>query len=89
MGDYIAEAASPALAGGYVSRVREACWQLRNFPERGSLWPDLGPGVRVVGFERRVSIVFQVGADEVLIVGIFYGGRDIAARFRPKDDPAG
>ena len=31
-------------------------------------------GLRVTGFERRVTIAFIVTADAVLIEGIFYGG---------------
>jgi toxin ParE1/3/4 len=30
----------------------------------------------MVGFERRVTIVFRVERTKVLIVRIFYGGRD-------------
>jgi len=39
-------------------------------------------GLRVTGFERRVTIAFVVTADAVLIEGIFYGGRDFEAVFR-------
>ena len=39
-------------------------------------------GLRVTGFERRVTIAFVVTADAVLIEGIFYGGRDFEAEFR-------
>lgn len=38
---------------------------------------DLFPGLRVVGFERRVTIAFHVGADTVTFLRILYGGRDI------------
>ena len=34
-------------------------------------------GLRVVGFERRVTIAFHVGADTVTFLRILYGGRDI------------
>jgi hypothetical protein len=40
---------------------------------------DILPGLRVVGFERRVTIAFLITADAVLIEGVFYGGRDFDA----------
>lgn len=38
---------------------------------------ELRQGLRVVGYRRRVSIAFSVEADRVMILGIFYGGRNI------------
>ena len=35
------------------------------------------PGLRVTGYCRAVSIVFAVGGERVLILGIFYAGRNI------------
>ena len=49
------------------------------FPERGMRRDDLFPGLRVVGFERRVTLAFHVGADTVTFLRILYGGRDIDA----------
>ena len=54
------------------------------FPLRGTQRDDLLPGLRVTGFERRVTIAFVVTADAVLIEGIFYGGRDFEAEFRDR-----
>jgi toxin ParE1/3/4 len=42
------------------------------------------PGLRVTGFERRVTIAFIVTADAVLVEGIFDGGRDFEAEFRDR-----
>jgi len=50
--------------------------RLAVFPERGTRRDDLGQGIRTLGFERRVTIVFRLVADEVEIVTIAYGGRD-------------
>ena len=60
--------ASKPIAGGFA-----------NFPERGMRRDDLFLGLRVVGFERRVTIAFHVGADTVTFLRILYGGRDIDA----------
>jgi len=35
--------------------------------------------VRIIGYRRSVSIAFAVRSDRVLILGVFYGGRDITA----------
>ena len=40
---------------------------------------DLLPGLRVVGFERRVSIAFHIDGERVTFDRILYGGRDIDA----------
>jgi plasmid stabilization system protein ParE len=64
-------------ASNYVRRIRAYLNGLKNFPHRGTLREDLDPGIRLIGFERRVTIAFTVSDDTVLIVRIFYGGRDI------------
>jgi plasmid stabilization system protein ParE len=37
---------------------------------------DLRPGLRTIGFRRRVVIAFAVHEDTVEIHGVFYGGQD-------------
>jgi toxin ParE1/3/4 len=49
---------------------------------RGQKRDDLLPGLRTIGFERRITIAFVVTADIVLIEGVFYGGQDFEAAFR-------
>ena len=68
--------ASEERADGYVGRIVDFCNGLSTFPLRGTQRDDLLSGLRVTGFERRVTIAFIVTADAVLIEGIFYGGRD-------------
>ena len=72
---YIAGQGSPLAAKAYVDRIVAGCAALSTFPQRGASRPDLGTGVRVVGFERRVSIVFAVRGDVVVVGGVFYAGR--------------
>ena len=60
------------------------CNGLSTFPLRGTQRDDLLSGLRVTGFERRVTIAFIVTAEAVLIEGIFYGGRDFEAEFRDR-----
>ena len=80
--DYVAEASGPAVAGGYIDRIEAACMALESFPERGTRRDDIRPGLRVIGFERRATIIFQVLEDEVIIVRVFYGGQDYEAALR-------
>jgi toxin ParE1/3/4 len=82
--DYIAEHGSPTRAVNFVLQIRAFCLGLSDFPQRGSVRDDIAPGVRVVGFRRRVSIVFTIDGENVWILGIFYGGRDI--RLGPPDE---
>lgn len=62
-----------------MARVETACQQLRDFPERGTRRDDISPGLRTIGFERRVKIAFRVVLEEVEIVAILYAGRDLTS----------
>lgn len=73
---YIAENSGLQRAGAYIDRIEQACMTLADFPARGTKRDDLHPGLRITGFERRVSIAFVVENDAVRILRIFYGGRD-------------
>jgi len=82
--DYITTHVSEERGDGYVGRIVDFCNGLSTFPLRGTQLDDLLPGLRVTGFERRVTIAFVVTADAVFIEGIFYGGRDFEAEFRDR-----
>ena len=48
---------------------------------------DLRPGLRIIGFRRLVTIAITVEPDQVVILGIYHGGRDYEAELRSdKDD---
>lgn len=81
--DYIARHSGRERAGAYIDRIEAACMALANFPERGTRRDnDLGAGLRTIGFERRITVVFRVEADAVHILRVLYGGRDVAAAVR-------
>lgn len=46
---------------------------------------DLQAGLRIVGFERRVTIAFHVGPTTVTIDRVLYGGRDLDRVFGDED----
>ena len=76
---FIAERSKPDRAMAYVNRIEAYCRGFADYPERGTRRDDLFPGLRVVGFERRVTIAFHVDADTVKFLRILYGGREIEA----------
>ncbi len=75
--DYLAERFYPGNARKYLDRLMQSCLSLGRSPHRGRSRDDLRPGLRVIGFERRVSIYFKVVGDRVYIVGVLYGGREL------------
>jgi toxin ParE1/3/4 len=81
IGEWIAERASVETAIGYVERLRSYCRGFDIFPARGTLRDDLEPGLRTIGFERRVLIAFKVYQTTVVILRVLYGGRDLGAVF--------
>ena len=76
---FIAERSNSDRAMAYVDRIEAHCRGFSDYAERGLRRDDLFPGLRVVGFERRVTIAFHVDADTVTFLRILYGGRDIDA----------
>lgn len=74
--DWIADAAGPDTAFRYIGRIETYCRGLGLAAERGHRRDDIRPGLRIVGFERRVTIAFTVTESQVTILRLFYGGRD-------------
>lgn len=79
---YLAERASPAVASRFTGAIVEYCEDLCHHPRRGTKRDDIRPGLRTVGFRRRVTIAFAVDEKTVTILGIYYGGRDFEAELR-------
>jgi len=74
---YIAARSGPERAKGYVDRIADYCRGFAEFPERGTRRDDLMPGLRIVGFERRLTIAFHIDQKRVVFDRILYGGRDL------------
>lgn len=70
------QAGSPEIAARYIEAIVTYCEGLTDFPHRGSACDDIRPGLRTIGYKKRVIIAFAVLDDRVAILGIFYGGRD-------------
>ena len=74
--DWIADAAGHEVAWAYVGRLEDYCLGFSFASERGQLRPDIRPNLRIVGFERRVTIAFSVDSERVTILRLFYAGRN-------------
>lgn len=75
----IADATSEEVAMGYLNRMRAYIDGFDMASERGTLRDDLRPGLRVIGFRRRVTIWFRVTNTQVRILRIFRAGQDWSA----------
>lgn len=74
---HIAEDTSFEIAVRYLARIERLCFSLETFPQRGTEVSGRNPGLRTMGFERRVTILFKVGDERVEILRILYGGRNL------------
>jgi len=77
---FIAEKSNYEIADGYLERIEHFCRSLETFPQRGTKIPGRVAGVRVMGFERRVTVLFCVGKERVEILRILYGGRALRTK---------
>jgi plasmid stabilization system protein ParE len=73
---YISIAASPDIAAGYTEAILSYCESLQVFPNRGIKRDDVRPGLRTTNYKKRITIAFSVDAEQVSIIGVFYGGQD-------------
>lgn len=73
--EYLANAGSPANAARYTEEIITYCEGLASFPYRGRARDDIRPGLRTIGYKRRVVIAFAVLDDTVAVLGVFSGGR--------------
>ncbi|WP_296746808.1 type II toxin-antitoxin system RelE/ParE family toxin [Mesorhizobium sp.] len=72
--DVVALASSATTADRYDSRIRAFCERLDYGSERGSRRDDVRPDLRIIGFERRITVAFVVEPERVVILRLFYGG---------------
>jgi toxin ParE1/3/4 len=79
---YIAAAASPDIAARYTEAIVTYCESLRTFPLRGNVRDDVRPGLRITNYRKRAVIAFDVDAEVVSIIGVFYGGQDYETALR-------
>jgi toxin ParE1/3/4 len=64
----------------FIREIREQCVRIAAAPLGYVARPELGEGLRSCTHQRYL-IVFQYAKDEVLIVRVLHGSRDITALF--------
>lgn len=74
--EFLKGVASAKTASIYVDRILDYLATFSHFPERGTLRNEIRPGLRIVGFEKRISVAFVVEEDCVTILRILYAGRN-------------
>jgi plasmid stabilization system protein ParE len=74
--DWVAGMASPVVAMGYLERVERFLAGLSVGSERGHLRSDVRPGLRIVGFERRLTVAFLVDDDRLTVLRVLRAGQD-------------
>ena len=73
---WIAERGGANIALGYIERIERYCNTLDLASERGHSRDDIRDGLRIIGFEKRVTIAFMVADHTVTILRIYYGGQN-------------
>ena len=79
---YIADKSGfPERALGYVEKLRQKCRDLGTVPLRGQQRDDLMHNLRIVPIDKKAVAAFVVDEEKrsVLVLNIFYGGRDYEA----------
>ena len=74
--EVIAEMAGPATGAAYVEKLMDHCLTFDLASERGARRDNIRPGLRIIGYRRRVTIAFTVSDTQVVILRVFYGGVD-------------
>jgi len=72
----IQHTAGQKIALSYLERFQAYCQGFALAGERGTRHDDIRPGLRVIGFERRLTLAFMVEGDEVVFLRIFEAGRN-------------
>lgn len=74
--NWISTRAGPMTALAYIERLEATCLGFSTASERGQRRDDIREGLRITGFEKRVTIAFTVDNTSVTILRLFYGGQD-------------
>lgn len=70
---------NPSAARTFVGTIEQRCRDLCQQPYLGRTREDLGIGLRIVPFRRRIVIAYRIEGNDLAILRVFYGGRDYEA----------
>ena len=76
----------PDRAQSFVAAIIDYCDGLAHFPLRGIARDDVPPGLRILGFRKRVTIAFAVHDRRVEVLGLYYGGQRVAELISDQTD---
>ena len=88
--DYITDKSGfPERAWAYMEKLRQKCHDLAIAPVRGHKRDDLMNGLRIAPIDKKAVAAFIVDEkkEAVLILNIFYGGRDYEALITDSNKP--
>ena len=88
--DYITDKSGfPERACAYMEKLRQKCHDLAIAPIRGHKRDDLMKGLRIAPIDKKAVAAFIVDEKKqaVLILNIFYGGRDYEALMSNSNKP--
>jgi toxin ParE1/3/4 len=74
--EFVVARSNSQTALNYILRIEDFCNGLDLASARGTSRDDLRQGLRVVGFERRLVVAFDVEAFRVVILRIFTHGQN-------------
>lgn len=78
---WVAVRADRPTADAYLYRIEARVLALDTYPDRGTPRDDLVPGLRTLGFERRLVIAYRVAGHTVEILRIIDGARELGLMF--------
>jgi toxin ParE1/3/4 len=73
--EYLVPVAGDGVARGYIGRLKSFLARLEKFPKRGTVRSDVLEGLRIIGFERSLSIAFVVEGNIVYVLRVLSKGR--------------
>ena|SRR5688572_19285861 len=84
---HLESAVSAAFADAFIDQVFSYFAGYSDFPYRGTMRDDVRPGVRLVGWRKILTIAFKISepTEKVVILGVFYRGRDVIAALRGRE----
>lgn len=76
--NYFFDESSESVATELIAHIEERFQQAALFPFSGAPRPHLAPGMRVL-FHEKYAIYYLPGEEEIVIVRVLHGARDLTA----------
>lgn len=83
LADWTTDRAGPDTADAYLQRVAAKCDALADYPRRGRPRTELADTLHSIPFEGRLTILYRVHEDDVEIMRVVNGARDLSKLIPP------